>query len=199
MARKPRHLSAEEEALWSSVAATANPLSKPKRRTAEPKPAKSDPARPSKQPIPNFRVGQSAGQAPAPRIDFSPDIADRVAAAPLSMDRRAFRKLSRGRMRPERRIDLHGMTLAQAHPALVGFILSSHAAGHRLVLVITGKGRGSRDTGGPVPERKGILREQVPRWLSTPPCKNAVLQVAQAHSSHGGQGAWYVYLRRSRD
>jgi DNA-nicking Smr family endonuclease len=89
------------------------------------------------------------------------------------------------------------MTLDRAHPALTQFILGSHAKGRRLVLVITGKGK-MRDEGGPIPVRHGVLRHQVPQWLSMPPLSSAVLQVSQAHISHGGGGAYYVYLRRHR-
>jgi DNA-nicking Smr family endonuclease len=113
------------------------------------------------------------------------------------MDKRAFTKLKRGKLAPEGRLDLHGMTLDRAHPALTRFILSSHKQGKRLVLVITGKGK-MRDNGGPIPVRHGVLRHQVPQWLQMPPLSQAVLQVSQAHISHGGGGAYYVYLRRQR-
>jgi len=63
------------------------------------------------------------------------------------------------------------------------------------VLVITGKGRDD-DGPGPIPRRRGVLRHQVPQWLSRPPLGPAVLQVTPAHRKHGGEGALYVYLRR---
>ena len=113
------------------------------------------------------------------------------------MDSKAFGKLKRGKLLPEGRIDLHGMTLAQAHPALIGFILSAHAAQKRLVLVITGKGK-LRDDFAPMPARHGILRHQVLQWLAMAPMGGLVLQIAPAHISHGGEGAYYVYLRKTR-
>ena len=60
------------------------------------------------------------------------------------MDAKAFARMSRGKLSPEARIDLHGMTLAEAHPELIGFILNAQAQGLRLVLVITGKGKRRR-------------------------------------------------------
>ncbi|WP_341799017.1 Smr/MutS family protein [Rhodovulum adriaticum] len=116
---------------------------------------------------------------------------------PVRMDRRAYTRLKGGKLKPEARIDLHGMTLAQAHPALTRFILSSQGQGRRLVLVITGKGR-SGDDDGPIPERRGVLRRQVPHWLTQAPLSAAVLQTAPAHRRHGGEGALYVYLRKPR-
>jgi DNA-nicking Smr family endonuclease len=129
--------------------------------------------------------------------DLMPSLPDQIRKSPVQMDSKAFTKLKRGKLSPEGRIDLHGMTLDRAHPALTRFILNAHKSGKRLVLVITGKGK-MRDEGGPIPVRHGVLRHQVPQWLSMPPLASAVLQVSQAHISHGGGGAYYVYLRRQR-
>lgn len=113
------------------------------------------------------------------------------------MDAKAFARMSRGKLLPDARIDLHGLTLAEAHPELIRFVLDAHGRGHRLALVITGKGRRGRDDD-PVPQRTGALKHQVPVWLHQPPLAPLVLQVAEAHLRHGGAGAYYVYLRRSR-
>ena len=122
---------------------------------------------------------------------------DQIARSPVQMDKKTFGRMNKGRLQPEARLDLHGMTLDRAHPALVRFVLSNHASGKRLVLVITGKGK-ARDDGGPIPVRFGVLRHQVPQWLAMPPLSGAVLQITQAHQKHGGSGAYYVYLRRQR-
>ena len=65
------------------------------------------------------------------------------------------------------------------------------------MLVVTGKGK-DRDEPGPIPTPRGVLRHRVPQWLALPPLSQAVLQVTPAHISHGGEGAYYVYLRRGR-
>ncbi|KIN62837.1 Smr domain protein [Sulfitobacter noctilucicola] len=153
--------------------------------------------------VPNIRkaktvlMGKSDPPARRSTHHLAPSLPDQINSAPVQMDQKAFGKLKRGKLRPEGRIDLHGMTLDRAHPALTRFILSSHKSGKRLVLVITGKGK-QRDEGGPIPVRFGVLRHQVPQWLAMPPLSAAVLQVSQAHISHGGGGAYYVYLRRVR-
>jgi DNA-nicking Smr family endonuclease len=113
------------------------------------------------------------------------------------MDARKHAKMTRGKLDPEARIDLHGMTLAEAHPELIRFILNAQTAGLRLVLVITGKGKPGPDHG-PIPQRTGVLRHQVPLWLRMAPMGPAVLQINEAHLKHGGGGAYYVYLRRGR-
>lgn len=195
--RKPRHLSSDERALWERVAERATPLH-PIRE--EPAPDLTPPPKLERtitppDPVPDFRVGQKANAARG--HDVMRPLVDRLAAAPLNMDNRSYGKMKRGKLKPEARIDLHGMTLAEAHPELLAFILGSQAVGRRLVLVITGKGK-DRDDGGPIPTRFGVLRHQVPQWLSMSPLSQAILQVTPAHLKHGGHGAYYVYLRRSR-
>ncbi|MCW8843082.1 MAG: Smr/MutS family protein, partial [Rhodobacteraceae bacterium] len=117
------------------------------------------------------------------------------AKPPVHMDKKAFGRLKRGKMHPDAKLALHGMTQDQAHPALIGFVLRAHGSGKRLVLVVTGKGKTKSDDG-PIPVRRGILKHHVPQWLSMPPLGPLVLQVVEAHISHGGSGAYYVYLRR---
>ena len=113
------------------------------------------------------------------------------------MDHGAYRKLVRGKLKPDARIDLHGMTIAQAHPALIRFVFSAYDRGDRLVLVITGKGK-ERDSDTPIQIKVGILRHQVPSWLHAPPLGALVLDIREAHQRHGGGGAYYVYLKRPR-
>ena len=193
--RRPRHVSSEERALWDSVAGTAQALD-PTRPVTAPKPfAKSVKVPVAPDPLPLFQIGAKANLSRA--NDVLPAIADRLSRAPVNMDTKAFGKMRRGKLKPEARIDLHGMTMDQAHPELTGFILNSQAMGRRLVLVITGKGK-LRDNGGPMPPRHGILRHQVPQWMALAPLSQAILQVTPAHLTHGGQGAYYVYLRKMR-
>jgi len=184
--RKPRNLSPEERALWERVAGETERLG-PVRRVEAPKAPTarkvSNPAQPRS--IPTFRIGAKATKtAPAP-VSQTPHIA---------MDHKAYRKMKSGKLRPESRLDLHGMTLDQAHPRLIGFIDTSAARGLRLVLVITGKGRVGREDS-PFPSQPGVLRRQVPHWLRALPM---VLQITEASRNHGGHGALYVYLRRGR-
>ncbi|MDA9224017.1 Smr/MutS family protein [Tateyamaria sp.] len=130
-------------------------------------------------------------------LDLAMSVSEQVAGRKISMDRKAYARLMRGKLRPEGKIDLHGMTLERAHPVLTRFILSAQGQGKRLVLVVTGKGK-QRDDGGPIPVRIGVLRHQVPQWLNNPPLSLAILQVTQAHVRHGGGGAYYVYLKKAR-
>jgi DNA-nicking Smr family endonuclease len=191
MARRRRDLSPDDRRVWDEVARTATPL-RPK-PVAEAPPPVSGVVAPSKAAPPVRRV---APAAPRVTYDLVPDPQTALERANPHMDRRRFDKLRRGRLEPEARIDLHGMTAERAHAALSGFILRAHAEDLRLVLVITGKGR--PDDGNVAPRRHGILRHSLPHWLAAPPLNGRVLQVANAHQRHGGAGAFYVYLRRRR-
>lgn len=188
-----RRLTPEEVDLWRKVADSAHRMHPERSRHEEPKP-KPKPIKPVRPCVPEFEVGSRA-QTALPRNDLLPGISERVARQPLHMDKKVYGKMKRGKMLPEGKIDLHGMTQEQAHPALTGFIMRSFSEGKRLVLVVTGKGKSKPDDG-PIPVRRGILKHHVPQWLAMPPLGAMVLQVAEAHVRHGGAGAYYVYLRR---
>jgi DNA-nicking Smr family endonuclease len=96
-------------------------------------------------------------------------------------------KLARGHNMIDARIDLHGRTQVQAHRALRRFLLAAQAAGHRYVLIITGKGRD---------QEAGVLRRQVPMWLEAAEFRELVVGFDTAHVGHGGSGALYVRVRR---
>lgn len=198
MARRRRGLTPDEQALWSRVAKTTTPLN-PTRPADDGGSTSflpdSKPRVAPKKPVPRFDIGESSALPVPDYPRFSPSPAQHLAAQPLRMDKKTHRRMSQGKLLPEARLDLHGMTLAQAGPELIRFILSCHAKGLRLVLVITGKGSRAGDEG-PLPTRPGALRHQVPHWLHTAPLHAVVQQVAPAHLRHGGAGAYYVYLRR---
>lgn len=164
------------------------------------KPQEADPQ--AKQPTrPKVQIplngSRTFNHAVPVRLDIGPDLARHLSDAAPQVDQKTYRKMKRGKLTPEARMDLHGMTLAVAHTALTRFVLTSAAKQRRLVLVITGKGR-AESSGDVIPQRRGVLRHQVPAWLYAPPLSAHVVQVVPAHISHGGEGAYYVYLRRKR-
>lgn len=196
---KRRRLTAEDQELWDRVRASAEPM---QRSNLEAKRFDQDASLPAPAPrslrkAKSVILGKPVAPSRAPMHNLAPAIHDHIRQAPVQMDQKSFGKLKRGKLRPEGKIDLHGMTLDRAHPVLTGFVMNAHAQGKRLILVVTGKGK-QRDEGGPIPVRHGVLRHQVPQWLAMQPMKSVVLQIAQAHVSHGGSGAYYVYLRRHR-
>ena len=185
--RRKRSLSEEERALWESVARQAKPLRKrhraPKPETVAPHP--ETPAATKAEVPPTSHQPAKIPRAPKPVVPAPPPL------APLG--RRERSHLSRGRKEIEARLDLHGMTQTRAHRALSGFLQRAHSDGLTFVLVITGKGR----TIGAESER-GVLRRQVPLWLNLPEFRTLVVGFEEAHIGHGGEGALYVRIRRSR-
>ena len=123
-------------------------------------------------------AGRSAEAAPPPPL------------APLT--RRTKKRIARGAHAIDGRLDLHGMTQAEAHDALFGFLRAKQARGAKVVLVITGKGaRGSDDGGG-----RGVLKRMVPMWLRLPEFRGLIVGFESAAIGHGGEGALYVSLRK---
>ncbi len=178
--RRHRALTEDERTLWHAVAKTTVPLQRGRRanRTAEPD-AEADVPQRAATAVPSASSSQQASKPAKP-----------PALAPIS--RRDKAKLSRGRQEIHARIDLHGMTQARAHRALLTFLQHAHADGATFVLVITGKGRSN---GGE--REQGILRRQVPLWLALPEFRSLVVGYEQAHIGHGGEGALYVRVRRA--
>jgi DNA-nicking Smr family endonuclease len=198
MTRRRRFLDPEEAALWERVARSASPLHGKRRRAPDLAPeSEGGSAKP--------RITAKPAAPAKPRLRSPPaqhlaavtvDPFDALAEAPSQLDGRRADRLRRGKLEPEARLDLHGLSRQLAHAALIDFVLASQSKGRRLVLVITGKGRPDRsDT--VIPERTGILRHSVPHWLAAPPLTGRVVEVRPAHIRHGGGGALYLYLRRA--
>ncbi len=101
------------------------------------------------------------------------------------IDGNTQRRLFRGEITVDSRLDLHGMTAEMAYKKLSQFIVSAAYEGYRCVLVITGKG-------------SGVLKGHVPDWLKQSPLSFHVLALSEARPKDGGSGAFYVLLRRKR-
>jgi DNA-nicking Smr family endonuclease len=180
--RRKRILSEEEHALWESVAKQAKPLRNKHRVTTSPSaslntetPALKAAVHPKSIPM---------ADPPPPKKPMAPPL------APIG--RRERSQLSKGKKEIEARLDLHGMTQARAHRALSGFLHRVHGDGLTFVLVITGKGKVGAES------ERGVLRRQVPQWLSQPEFRTLVVGFEEAHIGHGGAGALYVRIRRAR-
>jgi DNA-nicking Smr family endonuclease len=175
-----RRLSDEEIALWTEVARGV------KRRRGAALPTRSTAA-----------VGEPTPATPPAAAVAPPSRpAEQQPAPPLApIERRLKRELARGRGAIDAALDLHGLTQAEAHQALRGFLRHSQARGARLVIVVTGKG-GLLDEPVPWPQERGVLRRLAPHWLREPDLRSVVLGFEEAGRAHGGSGALYVRLRR---
>lgn len=182
--RKPtesagRQVEGEEVRLWHQAMRDVDTLAGQDDPIADGKaPAKTAKPAPSRRAMP---------VTPAARKSL-PELSH--GAAP-GVDKRTAMRLKRGQMEVEGRIDLHGLTQDEAHPALTAFIKGAGGSGRRCVLVITGKGgRGDGEV--------GVLRAAVPSWLNGAELRPHVLSFSHAAPKDGGIGALYVLLRRRR-
>ena len=168
-----RCLSEAERLLWEAVARQIRPLRgrapPPPEPTAAPRwvpPPPVTPARAMPQPAPVSRAITIGARQPG-------------------LDDTSWRALSNGRMRPQRTLDLHGRTAQAAFVALHGFLLRAQAERLRCVEVITGVGTGAEG---------GVLRRELPHWLSRPDLHLLVLAVVHPHRAN--QGSVRILLRR---
>jgi DNA-nicking Smr family endonuclease len=168
MAPKP----STEQALWQRATRDVKRLA-----------ARSEPP-PAPPPKPTVKKTDDTFVPLQPAPTLPPLTLDRFAG----IDRANAERLKRGRHAVEARLDLHGMTQAEAHRALGAFIRASRADGKRCVLVITGRGSVGA----------GVLKSAVPRWLDEPELRPHLLAIATAQPRDGGNGALYVMLRRTR-
>jgi len=99
---------------------------------------------------------------------------------------RLLRRLDGERFEPEAELDLHGLTAAQAAPALLRFVADCLAAGCERVRVIHGKGG----------RQAGDLPVLKPLAIASLKGHPAVLALRSAGPRDGGSGALRVLLRR---
>jgi len=177
---KGRLPSAEERELFAESFKDARVLAKRKPIASKP---------PTSKPVP-------AAIIPAPP-------AQKPRRSTAGLDGNTAERLRRGQLDPEARLDLHGMTEATAHRALVTFLRAASARRLRLILVVTGKG--GKPTAPDAPfdleldgRARGVLKAMTPRWLAEPELAGFVADVRPSHRRHGGAGALYVYLRKPR-
>jgi DNA-nicking Smr family endonuclease len=168
--RRATKLSALDLELWSAV-------------TADVKPFRARPVTPNPVSPPSAR---NADAALAPRAGPSPQ---KRADPPMTLDETTRRKLKRGRLDVDVKLDLHGLRQHEAHAALHEFLRRAQAGGAKLAIVVTGKGFGRTDG--------GVLRRLAPLWLQGPGLREIVVGFGEASRRHGGEGALYVRLRRA--
>lgn len=187
-----RGLSPDDRALWERVRQSVRPIRHGRYRgpgdtQAGPVP---EPPGAEEEPIPALReAAASAGASAARAATPEQPIPTLPPLAPFQPKER--RRLGRGAAEPDGRLDLHGMRQTAAFHALWAFLQAAQARGARTVLIITGKGRAAD-------QDSGILRQVVPRWLAEPQFRGLVVGFEPASRRHGGEGAFYVRLRRRR-
>ena len=186
-----RSLDPDDRLLWERVARSAKPL---RRRPPAPAATDTEAAEQSEPATPKAAKKSASGTARKipPKQQPAPPPLGRI-------DWRLTQRLGRGLREVDARIDLHGMRQAEAQEALHGFLARAQASGLGMVLVITGKGRTApREEAGFMADGDfGVLRRALPHWLALPRFRALAVGFARAHRRHGGEGAFYVQIRRA--
>ena len=183
---KGRKLSSDEKALWNKISKTI-----------------SDPKTISTNINEEKEIVKNENNRLKPRPILTPDLKNNPRIkltnenSSGAMDQNILRRLKRGKLSPEAKLDLHGLTTDQAYKALFSFINNNYKLKKRLVLIITGKGErnyNSKDSF----SNKGVLRKTVPQWLKSPALNGFILDYVQSHIKDGGSGALYVYFKKNK-
>lgn len=172
MSKKGRDLTTDEKKLWRRVADTVKP--RPGRKTDAPIERDEQPAPPPRK---TAAAAAPSKPKPAPPAKKAPP-----------QNRANEKRVRRGKLEIGGSLDLHGHTQESGRAALARFVRSAQARGDATVIVITGVGRGG----------DGVLKRRLPEWLAEPELRAIVSGFAPAHRSHGGAGAFYLFLRRAR-
>ncbi len=131
-------------------------------------------------------------------LNLSPRQVTSSSDQPAQLDKRTEEKLRKGKMPIDGRIDLHGLSRAQAHEHLSNYLTQAYHSQKRTILVITGKGKATAMSDDWLKPGEGILKKSVPEWLNQTPLSRIVLKFVSAMPKDGGSGALYVYLKRQR-
>jgi DNA-nicking Smr family endonuclease len=185
--RDENGLTPEDRRIWTRITGTvAAPRT---RKPARVTPGAEAPAHlviaPSERPRLLAKPSPARTTAVAKPVEPRP-IGSRPKPAPEDLEPRRKQRLSRERDPIEARIDLHGFGRFEAEDQLRAFLTSCQARGLRAVLVITGQGR----LGG------GVIRAAFGEWMQSPALRGVVSGFTVAHQRHGGNGAFYVTLKR---
>lgn len=165
--------------LWKQIIEQVKPLNAPK---PIPKP-------PVEQLFEKQAVVETPSYSPKPaKPVIMPEL---KIGARAGIDKNQRRKMDSGNIPIEDRIDLHGLTRIEASAVFSDFIERAYSEEKRMLLVITGKGYKSK-------YNKSVLKQELPRWLNQENLQGKILRFSSAQPRHGGDGAFYVLLKRKR-
>ena len=116
----------------------------------------------------------------------------------IRIDKNKLSLLKRGKIKPEKILDLHGLTSAEAKTKAIEFTKTNLRLGLRLLLIITGKGKIKINDLNREELKTGVLRKSLKSWLYDSDLRPNILGIISSHISHGGEGAFYVYLKSNK-
>ena len=187
MKKKLKTLTPEEKTLWQNFSQNVEVANSEKENYQE------------KKLIPVTTVKLDRNSNNINKIEKTKIVSNVTKATTLLIDKKLHQRLKSGRINPEKTLDLHGLTHDTAKIRVINFIIKAYNDNLRLLLVITGKGKTTNrrkfifDH-----DQSGVLKRSFPTWLESDGLKPLILNFTEAHFSHGGDGAYYLYLRRNK-
>ena len=110
------------------------------------------------------------------------------------------KKLKKGRIQIDKKIDLHGLTIEEARAAFINSIEICFNQNKRCILYITGKGLKNLNPENHIQKLYyGKIRQNFKYWIKDEKVFNKILNVTSADQKHGGEGAFFVYLRKRKN
>tara|TARA_B100000378_G_scaffold199727_1_gene163193 strand:- start:195 stop:617 length:423 start_codon:yes stop_codon:yes gene_type:complete len=98
-------------------------------------------------------------------------------------------------------IDLHGLSLQNANNIIEEFIIQCFKKNVNKIIVITGKGLRSKSIENPyVSKDLSILKHSVPNFIkSKTNLMKIINKIEEANIEDGGQGAFYIFLKKFKE
>lgn len=187
----PRGLSDAEQIAWAKLAQSVTPMAGRKRPPVPETPEKAarTAPRPAPKPAPKRPATKPAPEPPSPA-------ARRIRSFDAQLDGHWDRKLKAGQIAPDYTLDLHGHSLNGAYDRVMRGLDQARAMQARVVLVIAGRERpvDPADRG----TKRGAIRAKLLDWLAASAHGDSIAAIRKAHQRHGGSGALYLVLKRSR-
>lgn len=181
--KNKKFLTQQDAEIWNKITKTAKPLSNQQNSySGNIGNFEQDIEAKYILPVPVSKLHSSTTPVYQPPVQLKP------AKQTTPKDLKTTRKIQKGAIKIDGRLDLHGLTQDDAYQILYERIEDAYFSGKKILLIITGKGNMGR----------GVLRERVPQWLASGPFGIMVSEIGPAHASHGGAGALYVRIRRRR-
>jgi DNA-nicking Smr family endonuclease len=102
----------------------------------------------------------------------------------------------------DKKIDFHGTNLLEAEEIFSSTVLDCFNKGKRCLLFVTGKGLFKTKDQNYFDKPKlyhGVIRAAFFNWVKSKQLSKYILSFEQASIEHGGDGAFYVYLRKNKN
>jgi DNA-nicking Smr family endonuclease len=111
------------------------------------------------------------------------------------------KKLKKNKIPINRKIDFHGCSLNEAKEIFLNTINDCFLKNLRCILFITGKGHIKKEIDYPQETMLyyGKIRNNFLNWINHHDVRSKILNVQQANTKTGGDGAFFVYLRKNKN